>query len=78
MYWDFGAIAFRLRDVTGQDFSVEELPEVDVSRGALFVVLAEKMGDLDALRAAFPQGEETPVYSDADGRLLFIFYEIHH
>jgi len=78
MYWDFGAIAFRLRDVTGRDFSVEELPEVDVSRGALFVVLAEKMGDLDALRAAFPQGEETPVYSDADGRLLFIFYEIHH
>jgi 4-amino-4-deoxy-L-arabinose transferase-like glycosyltransferase len=78
MYWDFGAIAFRLRDVTGRDFSVEELPEVDVSPGALFVVLAEKMGDLDALRAAFPQGEETPVYSDADGRLLFIFYEIHH
>ena len=78
MYWDFGAIAFRLRDVTGRDFSVEELPEVDVSRGALFVVLAEKIGDLDALRAAFPQGEETPVYSDADGRLLFIFYEIHH
>ena len=77
MYWDFGAIAFRLRGVTGRDFSVEELPEVDVSRGALFVVLAEKMGDLDALRAAFPQGEETPVYSDADGRLLFIFYEIH-
>ena len=77
MYWDFGAIAFRLRDVTGRDFSVEELPEVDVSRGALFVVLAEKIRDLDALRAAFPQGEETPVYSDADGRLLFIFYEIH-
>lgn len=76
MYWDFGAIAFRLRDIVGRDFSVEELPEVDVSPGALFVVLAEKMGDLDALRAAFPQGEETPIYSDADGRLLFVFYEV--
>lgn len=76
MYWDFGAIAFRLRDVAGRDFSVEELPEVDVSHGALFVVLAEKIGDLDALRAAFPQGEEIPVYSDVDGRLLFVFWVV--
>ncbi|MGQ9709071.1 MAG: ArnT family glycosyltransferase [Anaerolineae bacterium] len=77
MYWDFGAIAFRLRDVAGREFSVEELPEVDVSHGALFVVLAEKIGDLDALRTAFPQGEETPIYSAVDGRLLFVFWAVN-
>ncbi len=76
MYWDFGAIAFRLRDVAGQDVSVEELPEIDLSGGALFVVLAEKMADLDFLRETFPNGVETPFYSEADGRLLFILYEI--
>ncbi len=76
MYWGFGAIAFRLRDVAGQDFLVEELPGVDPSGGALFVVLAEKIADLDLLRNAFPMGTETPYYSDVDGRLLFVMYEV--
>lgn len=76
MYWDFGAIAFRLRDVTGRDFSVEELPEVDPSGGALFVVLAEKMADLDLLRDTFPNSMETPFYSEVDGRLLFVMVEV--
>jgi 4-amino-4-deoxy-L-arabinose transferase-like glycosyltransferase len=76
MYWDFGAIAFRLRNVTGRDFSVEELPEVDPSDGALFVVLAEKIADLDLLRDTFPDGVETPFYSEVDGRLLFVMYEV--
>ncbi len=76
MYWDFGAIAFRLRDVTGRDFSVEELPEVDPSGGALFIVLGEKTADLDLLRDALPNGVETPFYSEVDGRLLFTMYEI--
>ncbi|MGB9888461.1 MAG: glycosyltransferase family 39 protein, partial [Anaerolineae bacterium] len=76
MYWDFGAIAFRLRDVTGRNFSVEDLPEVDLSGGALFVVLAEKRADLDLLRVHFPDGVETPFYSEVDGRLLFVMYEV--
>ncbi|MDW8068062.1 MAG: glycosyltransferase family 39 protein [Anaerolineae bacterium] len=76
MYWDFGAIAFRLRGVAGQDFSVEELPQVDPSNGALFVVLAEKMADLDLLRDAFPNGVETSYHSDVNGRLLFVTYEV--
>ncbi|MBC7227707.1 MAG: hypothetical protein H5T61_10810, partial [Thermoflexales bacterium] len=76
MYWDFGAIAFRLRDVTGRNFSVEELPEVDLSRGALFVVLAEKIADLNRLRDAFPGGTETFYSSEVDGRLMFAVYEL--
>ncbi|MCX7855457.1 MAG: hypothetical protein N2556_05735, partial [Anaerolineae bacterium] len=64
------------RDVAGRDFSVEELPEVDLSGGAFFVVLAEKMADLDLLRETFPGGVETPFYSDVDGRLLFVMYEV--
>ncbi|MDW7992571.1 MAG: glycosyltransferase family 39 protein [Anaerolineae bacterium] len=76
MYWDFGAIAFRLRGVTGRDFSAEEIPELDISRGALFVVLAEKREDLDLLRVVFPDGQEAAFYSSADGRLLFTLYEV--
>ncbi|HEC34692.1 MAG TPA: phospholipid carrier-dependent glycosyltransferase, partial [Chloroflexi bacterium] len=40
MYWDFGAIGFRLREVEGENFSPGEgLEGVDLSPGALFVVL---------------------------------------
>ncbi len=76
IYWDFGAIAFRLREATGRDFSVEELPEVDLRDGALFVVLAEKIAGLDLLREALPGGSETPFRSEVDGRLLFVMYEV--
>lgn len=77
LYWDFGAIAFRLRDVAGRDFSPEtDIGTVDPSRGALFVVLAEKSANLDRLRSAFPGGKEIPFYSEVDGRLLFVFYEV--
>lgn len=79
MYWDFGGIAFRLRGVTGRDFSPEnDMGTVDVSRGALFVVLAERSADLDIIRSAFPGGETTTFHSPADGRLLFFLYEIRH
>jgi len=77
MYWDFGAIAFRLREVNGRDFVPQENSEpVDCSRGALFVVLGEKASDLDAIRALCPGGTTTHFSSSVDGRLLFVLYEV--
>ncbi len=77
MYWDFGAIAFRLRGAEGRDWSPEEgFEEIDPSRGALFVVLAERLGDLAQIQAAFPGGSVTPLYSETDGRLLFALYRL--
>jgi len=77
MYWDFGAIGFRLRGVEGRDFSPDEgLGDVDLSRGALFVVLGENAPDLSRIRAAFPDGRAETFCSAADGRLLFTLYEI--
>lgn len=77
MYWDFGAIAFRLRGVEGQDFSPEEGVEgLDLSRGALFVVLEENRDDLARIRSAFPDGVLESFFSTAGGRPLFTVYEI--
>lgn len=77
MYWDFGAIAFRLRRVEGMDFSPESWHwGVDPERGALFVILGERAEDLEQVRSAYPGGTVTQAYSDVDGRLLFILYEI--
>jgi len=77
MYWDFGAIAFRLRRVEGKDFSPEKwFWGVEPERGALFVILGEKAEDLERVRSVFPEGNIQQFHSDADGRLLFILYEV--
>jgi hypothetical protein len=77
MYWGFGAIAFRLRWLEGQDFSPETSAEgVDADRGAIFVILGEKMDDLAWVRQSFPGGSVERYYSDRDGRLLFVLYEV--
>ncbi len=78
MYWDFGAIAFRLRGVVGRDFVPQkDSGVVDCARGALFVILGEKAADLDLVRALCPGGTVTPFHSSADRRLLFILYEVN-
>jgi MFS family permease len=77
MYWDFGAIAFRLRDVEGEDFSLETGAEaIDPTQGALFVVYGTKEDDLAQIQQWYPGGAEGRYYSDDDGRLLFITYEV--
>lgn len=82
MYWGFGALAFRLRHLEGRDFSpAEGFAGIDLSRGALFVVLGEKLADLnliqDGLSRDVGQVEPPrPYYSPVDGRLLFVVYEV--
>ena len=53
-----------------------ESPEHDLSRGARFVFHPERLDELEAIRAQHPGGIETPVYSSADGRMLYTLYEI--
>jgi 4-amino-4-deoxy-L-arabinose transferase-like glycosyltransferase len=77
MYWDFGTIAFRLRHVEGQDFNpevreLESYPE----RGALFVILERNLGNLTWLQEHFPNGSTEHFYSEANGNLLFVLYEL--
>jgi len=54
----------------------DEPPAPDPARGARFVFLPHRLGELDAIRTRFPDGIERPVYSTADGRLLYVLYEI--
>ena len=77
LFWDFGAIAFRVRDMEGRDIYPEEgLEDVDVDRGGLFVVISEKLDDLDLIRGRFPGGGARYYHSEADGRMLFVLYEV--
>ena len=79
MYWGFGTLSFLARDVTGIDVPPperDEAPVPDLSRGARFVFLPERLSELEAVRGQAPGGVETPVYSSADGRLLYVTYEV--
>ena len=79
MYWGFGTLQFLARGVEGVDVyppGEGELPNPDLNRGARFVFLPERLAELEAVRARAPGGEETPVYSSADGRLLYVIYEV--
>jgi len=82
MYWDFGTLRFLARGVEGVDVPLPEegaggvgLGASDLVRGARFVFLPERLGELDGVRAQYPGGVEVPVYSSADRRLLYVLYE---
>jgi hypothetical protein len=79
MYWDFGTLTFMARGVVGIDIppvDEGESPEFDLSRGAQFVFLAGRLGELDAIREQYPGGRKTSAYSSADGRLLYVLYQV--
>lgn len=78
LYWSFGTMTFLAPRVAGHDV-VEPLtapPDfVDEVRGAVFLLLPERAGELAWIEEAFPQGE-TLEFHDAGGRLRFIAYQV--
>ncbi len=79
MYWGFGTLGFLAQDVEGIDVPTPgegESPELELSEGARFVFLPERLDELDGVRARAPGGVEVPVYSSADGRLLYVSYDV--
>ena len=79
MYWNFGTLAFLARGVEGVDIPpsrIGEWQEPDLSRGARFVFLPERLEELDAVRERYPGGKETAAYSSTDERLLYVLYEV--
>jgi 4-amino-4-deoxy-L-arabinose transferase-like glycosyltransferase len=79
LYWSFGTMSFLAPGVHGQDV-VEPLQAppgaIDAERGAAFVLLPERAGELAWVQQAYPGGR-TQEFHDAAGRLRFITYEVH-
>lgn len=79
VYWDFGTLRFLARGVKGMDVPAPgegEAPHVDLSRGARFVFHPERVDELAEIRTRYPGGTETRAHSTADGRLLYVMYEV--
>jgi 4-amino-4-deoxy-L-arabinose transferase-like glycosyltransferase len=79
MYWNFGTLAYMARGVEGIDVLPQgegETPIPDLRRGARFFFHPERLGELPAVQERFPGGENRSAYSSADGRLLYVLYEV--
>jgi hypothetical protein len=50
--------------------------ETQVDGHTLFVVLRERLSELDAIQVRHPNGRMQEYHSKADGRLMFIAYEV--
>jgi 4-amino-4-deoxy-L-arabinose transferase-like glycosyltransferase len=83
MYWDLGNLRFLLRvyghEIQGVDVyppGEGQPPLPDLQRATCFVFLPERLGELENIHSQYPDGEETRVYSKADGRLLYVMYRV--
>jgi hypothetical protein len=79
LYYDFGTIRFIARHIPGVNVPAPgEDPDfrTPVSGPTLFVVLHERLDELPAIQAHHPNGQLREFYSEADGRLMFVIYEV--
>jgi hypothetical protein len=79
LYFDFGAIQFIARGSRGVNVPPKEQdPDfpTPIKERTLFVVLTERLDELEAIQAQHPRGNEHEFISDADGRLMFIIYDV--
>ncbi len=75
LYWRFGSLAFMLRNFPGQDVLPGELP-ADAAGPVRFIVIQDRIGELDAVMQAYPGGEPVPILGH-DDRILALIYDWH-
>ncbi|MFP4344495.1 MAG: glycosyltransferase family 39 protein [Anaerolineales bacterium] len=73
LYWDFGTLAYLLRDVAGTNVEPSTVPQ-DVERPARFVFVPERAAELESVREAYPGGEVQELRAP-HGRLWAIIYD---
>ncbi|MBN1874472.1 MAG: hypothetical protein JXA33_09605 [Anaerolineae bacterium] len=73
VYWEFGTLAFLLRDQPGYNVLPDELPQAVVSP-ARFVFVQERLNELEGILALYPGGDVTQLYAP-NGRSLALIYD---
>ena len=82
MYWQFATIPYLSPNVNGVDIidPLTQQPEQawhNRSQGTHFIVLNERLNELDYIKEAFPDGTEYLIYTDAQSRsLLGVLYSL--
>jgi len=79
LYWEFGTTRFLAPRVRGIDVpppGESEDFEFDVTHGARFVVIPERIDELETIQQANPGGSIRRFVSEVDGRTMCTLYEI--
>lgn len=81
MYWGFATLPYLVPQADAGDV-IEPLTTIDTldylspNKGVVFIVLPERLGELNAIRAAFPKGQEESIHSSADDRTMAVLYVV--
>ncbi len=73
LYWDFGGLAFLLRDQPGVNVLPED-PLPSPPAPARFAFVPSRAGELSKISAAYPNGQRTEILAP-DGRLMMVLYD---
>ena len=81
MYWGFATLPYLVPDADAEDIlqpmtnpiSSILLPQ---DKGAVFIVLPQRMTELDLLMEAFQGGERLELFSPVDGRHMVTLYKV--
>jgi 4-amino-4-deoxy-L-arabinose transferase-like glycosyltransferase len=81
IYYDFGTIRFIARDTPGlsvppKDREPDYTPQLQETGTTLFIVLRERLEELAEVQQRFPNGKLTEFFSEVDGRLMFVVYQV--
>ncbi len=75
LYWEFGTLAYLLRDVPGENVPLETVPELD-THPARLVLIAPRAREWNAISSAYPTGTLTPLFAPGTGNLLALIYDV--
>ncbi len=79
MYWGFGTTKYLVGEEYGIDMGIDPVSAdlfdqlVDPAQPAVFVVLGERINELETIMAAYPNGHKQEIRA-ADGRLYGVIY----
>jgi len=72
LYWDFGALAFLLRDQPGRDVLPGEIP-LDVVQPARFVFVPNRAGEVTSIQSRYPGGKLVNLTTENGGSPVVVY-----
>ena len=72
LYWEFGSMAFMLRDFPGVDVMSREIPN-DINIPARFILIDGRIGEIGRLMQAYPDGEIKHIVNNKSQTIALIY-----
>jgi hypothetical protein len=79
MYWGFATIPYLAPDAKGIDIIdpiTEQVPkhQAPAQKGAVYIFLPDRLGELAFIQAAYPHGEKRELISPVDNEVMVTLY----